>query len=184
MSDVVLNMTVSVDGFATGPDEDLERLHRWIFGESAEDAEIMAEFAAEPGAYVMGMGMFRPGLELWGDAPPFPHPVFVLSHTEREPLVKPPATFTFVTGGIEDAVARARAAAGERDVWVVGGADVCRQALAAGLVGELRLHVAHVLLGDGLPLFGKLPLPAELEEVRTVTTPGMTHLTFRVARNA
>ncbi|MFG1946849.1 dihydrofolate reductase family protein [Nonomuraea sp. NPDC048826] len=182
MSDVVLNMTVSVDGFATGPDEDLERLHQWIFSDAEADAEILAEFAAEPGAYVMGMGMFRPGLEPWGDEPPFPHPVFVLSHTAREPLVKPPATFTFVTGGIEEAIMRAKDAAGDRDVWVVGGADVCRQALAAGLVDELRLHVAHVLLGDGLPLFGKLTETVELREAGTVTTPGVTHVRFRVVR--
>ncbi|GGO63987.1 dihydrofolate reductase family protein [Nonomuraea cavernae] len=180
MGEVVLNMTVSVDGFATGPGGDLGRLHEWIFSEAEADLEVSGEFAREPGAYVMGMGMFRAGLEPWGEAPPFPWPVFVLSHQQREPLVKPPATFTFVTDGVASAVERARAAAGDRDVWVVGGVDVCRQALAAGLVGELRLHVAHVLLGEGLPLFGDGRAPVELEVVRTLVTPAMTHQTFRV----
>ncbi|WP_336205395.1 dihydrofolate reductase family protein [Nonomuraea sp. LPB2021202275-12-8] len=182
MGDVVLNITVSVDGFATGPDEDLSKLHRWIFSDDPADTEVAAEFAAEPGAYVMGMGMFRAGQEPWGDEPPFPWPVFVLSHEAREPLVKPPATYTFVTDGVESAVRQAGAAAGERDVWVIGGVDVCRQALRAGLVDELRLHVAHMLLGDGMPLWATLKETVELEPVRTAQTAGVTHLAFRVPK--
>lgn len=183
MSDVVLDITISLDGYATGPGQDLTRLHDWIFeGGTPVDAEVGAEFAGEPGAYVMGMGMFRSGEKPWGPEPPFPWPVFVVTHAVREPLVKPPATFTFVNDGVGSAVEQAKEAAKDRDVWVVGGADVARQCLRLGLLDVLRIHVAHVLLGDGDRLFDRLPEAVELEPVRTISSPGVTHLTFRAAQ--
>jgi dihydrofolate reductase len=119
----------------------------------------------------------------WGDEPPFHHPVFVLTHHEREPLALTGTTFTFVTDGIESALDQARAAAGDRDVQVGGGADVTQQYLAAGLLDELNLHVAPVLLGSGERLLaGHLDgYTGRWERTRAVTTPdGVVHLRYRV----
>jgi dihydrofolate reductase len=120
----------------------------------------------------------------WGDDPPFRVPVFVLTHHEREPLVKQGGTtFTFVTDGIESALEQARAAAGADDISLAGGAGVARQYLAAGLLDELQVHVVPVLLGGGVRLFDdSLPAPVELEAERVVASPAVTHLRFRVAR--
>jgi dihydrofolate reductase len=119
----------------------------------------------------------------WGDEPPFHHPVFVLTHHEREPVEKQGGTtYTFVTDGIESALEQARAAAGDKDVTVAGGADVVQQYLAAELFDEIQLHVAPVLLGGGVRLFdGAVPdAPRALERIRVVESPtGVTHVTYR-----
>jgi dihydrofolate reductase len=117
----------------------------------------------------------------WGDDPPFKVPVFILTHHAREPETKGGTTFTFVTDGIESALEQARAAAGDRDVLVAGGADVAQQYLAAGLLDELDIHIAPVLLGDGVRLFdgtGVVPL----ECLSASGSPVVTHL--RYARRA
>ena len=116
----------------------------------------------------------------WGDDPPFHVPVFVLTHHEREPLTLTDTTFTFVTGGIEAALEQAKAAADGKDVTIDGGADVINQYLAAGLVDELELHVVPTLLGGGARLFEGVG-PIELEQMRAVEAPGVTHLKYRVA---
>ena len=123
----------------------------------------MAEANANVGAEIMGRGKFGPATRgpwgddpwrgWWGEDPPFHKPVFVLTHHEREPLVLSDTTFTFVTDGIESALQQAREAAGGKDVFIGGGADVINQYLAAGLVDELELHVTPVLLGGGARLF-------------------------------
>ena len=109
-------------------------------------------------------------------------PVFVVTHHERAPLTLSDTTFTFVTTGIEDALARAREAAEGKDVLVGGGADVVNQFLAAGLVDELSLHVAPVLLGGGARLFDGVGPGVMLEQVRAVDAPGVTHLAYRTVR--
>jgi dihydrofolate reductase len=118
----------------------------------------------------------------WGDEPPFHHPVFVLTHHEREPVEKQGGTtYTFVTDGIESALEQARAAAGDKDVTVAGGADVAQQYLAAGLFDEIQLHVAPVLLGGGVRLFdGAVPdAPRALERIGVVESPsGVTHVKY------
>jgi dihydrofolate reductase len=106
-------------------------------------------------------------------------PVFVLTHHEREPLTLADTTFTFVTDGIEAALAQARTAAGGKDVLIGGGADAIDQYLAAGLVHELELSVAPLLLGGGARLFDGVG-PLELEQVRALEAPGVTHLKYRV----
>jgi dihydrofolate reductase len=109
-------------------------------------------------------------------------PVFVVTHHEREPLVKGETTFTFVTDGVESAVDQARAAAGEKVVGIGGGADVIQQALAAGVLDELSLHLVPVLLGDGVRLFEQAP-PSDLERTSLVDSPtGVAHLRFRVRK--
>jgi dihydrofolate reductase len=116
----------------------------------------------------------------WGDDPPFHHPVFVLTHHPREPLVlQGGTTFTFVSDGIEAALALAREAAGGKDVAVAGGANAIQQYLHAGLIDEFQLHVAPMLLGGGVLLFGEGP-PAPLRMVRSrvIESPGVAHLRY------
>jgi len=163
-------------------------------GDSASpDNEIVAEATRDIGAYVMGRKMFSGGSgpwesdpnadAWWGDDPPFHVPVFVLTHHEREPLVKAGGTtFHFVTGGLRSAVEQATVAAGDLDVSIAGGASIVQQCLAAGLVDEFQIHVVPVLLGGGVRLFdGTVPAPVELEAERVLASPAVTHLRFRVS---
>ena len=136
----------------------------------------------------MGRGKFGGGPGAWDDAwqgwwgeePPFHMPVFVLTHHEREPLTLSDTTFTFVTGGIESALEQARAAAAGKDVTIGGGASVINQYLAAGVVDELELNIAPLLLGGGVRLFEGVGPDIELEQVRAVEAPGVTHVKYRV----
>jgi dihydrofolate reductase len=179
-----------------------EQLHEWIIGleswrkqhgldggEKNADAELVRDTQDRTGAFVMGRRMFSGGKGpweddpnangWWGNEPPFGAPVFVLTHHEREPLTLGSTTFTFVTDGIEEAVRRAREAAGGRDVQVSGGANVAQQALDAGLLDELQIHVAPVLLGGGVRLLERVERrPIEL--ARVVGSPLVTHLTYAV----
>ena len=183
-----------------------EQLHEWVVklstwreqhglagGEVNADSEIMAESIEGIGAYVMGRGMFgggdgswgdEPWSGWWGEEPPFHAPVFVVTHHARAPLPREGGTtFHFVTEGVEAAVAQAQQAAGEADVLLAGGASVIQQALRAGLVDEFQLHVAPVLLGGGTPLFAGLgPDDVQVETVRAVDSPSVTHLKYRVVR--
>src|SRR3712207_2711382 len=182
MSKLTFDISMSLDGFSAGPDprhdEPLgdggESLHEWAFrvaawreshghegGARDIDDEVLRESIEGVGAYLMGRRMFDGGegpmdeswRGWWGDEPPFHVPVFVLTHHEREPLVmEGGTTFTFVADGIESALEQARAAAGEREVRIAGGADVVQQYLRAGLVDEFQVHVAPVLLGGGVRL--------------------------------
>jgi dihydrofolate reductase len=213
MSKVTFNISVSLDGYAAGPnprpEEPLgdggERLHEWALRSAAwrethgheggarnRNDEIVRESTANVGAYLMGRRMFGGGegewdeswRGWWGDDPPFHVPVFVLTHHAREPLeMDGGTTFEFVTDGIEAALDRARAAAGERDVAIAGGAEVAQQYLRAGLVDEFQLNVAPVLLGGGVKLLDGLGNDEiALEADRTVHTPEATHLRYRVLR--
>ena len=151
---------------------------------------VFGEAIANVGAEIMGRGKFGPASRgpwgddpwqgWWGDEPPFHKPVFVVTHQEREPLTLSDTTFTFVTDGIQSAMDQAKAAAGEKDVFVGGGADVINQYLATGLIDELELHVVPLLLGGGARLFAGLGQDLKLEPIRTVEAPGVTHLKYRV----
>ena len=115
----------------------------------------------------------------WGDDPPFHKPVYVVTHHEREPLVKEDTTFTFVTDGVERAIEQARAAAGEKVVGIGGGAKVIQQALELGLLDELRIHLVPLLLGGGVRLFENVS-PLDLERTGLADSPtGVIHLRFR-----
>lgn len=164
MGSTVIYTSVSVDGYATGPGGDLTRLHRWLSdhgpGRGAE-ADLTARFRAA-GAIVFGRRTWDSGQEPWGDDDVFDSPVFVLTHEPREPEAKNGTTFTFVDGSPADVLAKARQAAGEADVVIMGSPDVAGQFLRDGLVDELLLHVVPVLLGGGTRLFGELPVPREL----------------------
>src|SRR5215211_1259752 len=205
MSKLRCHISVSLDGFVAGPNqseenplgEGGERLHDWVVplaawrqshgeqgGEVNESARIVEESRENIGAGVMGRNMFGPaGGGPWGgEDPPYHYPVFILTHHPRDPVeMEGGTTFHFVTDGIESALEQAREAAGGKDVGLWGGADVARQYLAAGLLDELELHVVPVLLGDGARLFDNLgDAEVQLEQVRAVEAPGVTHLKYRV----
>lgn len=201
MGQVFVDITMSLDGFIAGPDdgpelglgEGGERLHEWVYGlaswreahgmaggEVDRDSEILGEAVERTAAVVLGKRMFD-NAKGWGDEPPFHVPVFVLTHEAREPLAKRGTTFTFVTDGIESALEQAKAAAGDKDVSVAGGANTIQQYLNAGLVDEMQIHVAPLLLGGGIRLFDGLETEQiELEQTRVVESPAVTHLKFRV----
>ena len=132
----------------------------------------------------MGRRMFDPGEELWEDNPVFHAPVFVLSHEPREKVVKQGGTtYTFVTDGIESALEQAKAAAGNKDIMVAGGARAIQQYLKAGLLDEIHLTLVPVLLGEGIRLFESIGTKLiELEKISVIDDPGVTHLRFRVIR--
>jgi dihydrofolate reductase len=179
---VFLDMTVSLDGLITGPDGDLSRLQDWLFTNGADprNATAMAAFFAA-GACVAGHETFRTGEEPWGPEPPFPMPVFVVTSQPRERLVKGRSSFTFVADGVEAAIRRAREAADGGDVVVMGGATIARACLEAGLLDELRLHWAPVILGTGTPLFVPGTLDRiELDELERTDGAGAVHVRYRV----
>ncbi|MGW9412724.1 dihydrofolate reductase family protein [Arthrobacter cupressi] len=198
MNKVTCDLTVSLDGFLAGPDQSLseplgkggESLHRWMFEEPEANAEAIQGILSA-GAYIMGRNMFAgPGpiawaadwRGWWGEEPPYHAPVFVLTHHPRPPLeMGGGTTFHFVADGVGSALAQARAAAGERDVAVAGGADTARQFLSAGLIDELRLHISPLILGGGTRLLdgvGNLTLePTEVSGTGLVT-----HVRYRVVR--
>jgi dihydrofolate reductase len=193
MSKVYADISMSLDGFITGPDEgvakplgdDAGRLHEWMFAAKTDaDAAVLDEVYARAGAIVMGRRVFDVGVEPWGDPPPFRRPVFVVTHRARDPMpMQGGTTYTFVTDGIEAALDRAEAVAGEKDVGVWGGARIIQQYLTAGLLDDLQIHLVPILLGDGVRLFDRRePQRIELQRVRTVETPGATHLRFTVGR--
>ena len=201
----VLYMSMSLDGYVAGPNAGADnplgdggvRIQQWMFdlasfreiqglsgGQTNKDDEELRERFAPTGAVVMGRRMFDEGEGPWGDNPPFHMPVFVVTHEARERLVKEGGTtFTFVTDGIESALEQAKAAAGDKNVNIAGGADTVRQSIRAGLIEELEIHLAPVLFGKGIRLFERMgPEPIELENIRVVASPRVTHLRFRVVK--
>lgn len=155
-------------------------------GERSVDSEIIEESFAAAGAYVMGRRMFEGGKIPWGDDPPFRAPVFVVTHRARDVVEREGGTsFTFVTGGVDQAVKLAREAAGDKDVAVAGGGTLLRDVMKAGLLDQIELHVVPVLLGDGQRLFDAgLDLAddqgIELTPTRVVDTPKVTHVRYTV----
>ena len=196
---VISDITISADGYSAGLNQSEERpfgddggdgwgdrLHAWL--ENAEENRPELDRMTSAGAYIMGRNMFgpvrgawdRPWNGWWGDDPPYHAEVFVLTHHPREPQpMDGGTTFHFVTEGIESALAQARAAAGDGDVAIQGGATTVNQYLAAGLIDELRLHVAPLTLGAGTRLFEGVP-PLKLEQVASRAASQVTHVTYRV----
>jgi dihydrofolate reductase len=210
MGRVRMSIAMSLDGFVAGPDQSVEdplgkggmQLHEWAFELAAwraphgleggvvnSSSAVVEEVVANVGATIMGRNMFgghgswseTPWDGWWGDDPPFHTPVFVVTHHAREPLVKDGGTtFTFVTDGIESALAQAREAAGDKDIVLGGGASIAQQFLAAGLLDELQINLVPVLLGGGSRLLDNLdPSAIALDCTRVVDAPGVTHLRFR-----
>jgi dihydrofolate reductase len=191
---VIAGITTSIDGYIAGPDdgpgkglgEGGERLHYWVFGgpwsyekeprgePSGPDAEWLNEVSSKIGAVVGGRWTYEAARH-WGDENPWGLPFFIVTHkTEEQPEGD---DFVFVSG-IEEAVERAKEAAGDKDVHIMGGADTIRQALAAGHVQELTISIAPVILGAGKPLFGETAPPLRLEHVNVLQSPFATHITY------
>jgi dihydrofolate reductase len=212
MSHVFLEMTMTLDGFTAAPGVSLEhpfgidgeRMHDWIRGgqgptsingrgpEGAADTspdEIDLSVAARmfdtTGAFVIGRRTFDVGDGPWGDDATFEgRPVFVVTSRERKPIERGGSRFEFVTGGVAEAVARASAAAHAASVCILGGADVARQSLSAGLVDEVRLHLVPLLLGGGTRLFPNASGPrVELEPLGAEQGALAMHLRYRVERD-
>jgi dihydrofolate reductase len=198
MTKVLAGITMSVDGYVAGPDdgpgkglgEGGERLHYWVFGgpwtyasgtsgePTGEDAAWLEDAVSRVGAVVGGRWTYE-AADHWGDKNPWGLPFFIVTHRpEEEPET---GAFTFVSG-VREAIERAAAAAGEKDVHVMGGADVIRQALGADLVDELTIIVAPVVLGGGKRLFDGFDRSLELEHVGVRQSPHATFIDYRVRR--
>lgn len=192
MSVVTADLAVSLDGIAAGHDQSADhpfghvghRLHEWM--SQSESADVVAEMLSAR-AYIMGRNMFGPDRGAWdldwtgwwGPEPPYRAPVFVLCSRPRPPLpMQGGTTFTFVTDGIEAALAQAREAAEGGKVAIAGGATTINEYLSAGLIDELRLHVVPVTMGDGVRIFDGLQA-LSLTPLSSRTTPRVTHLTWR-----
>jgi dihydrofolate reductase len=203
MGKVTFNMTMSLDGFVAGPNDGLEnglgdggdRLFKWYFSGNTEisvgsgspmlkvspqSAKIFKEAIGTHGAGVWGRRTFDIARG-WGGHPPI-SPGFIVTHTVPKEWVKQGSPFTFVTDGVESAIRQAKQAAGDKDV-VVCTASILQQCLKAGLLDEIYIDVAPVLLGRGVRLFDHLGTePIELESIRAIQAPGVTHLGFRVVK--
>ena len=200
MSRITCHMSISLDGFVAGPDQSLDnplgvgglQLHQWHFradepGYDA-DAALRDDLLAPKGAYVMGRNMFGPirgewvgqWRGWWGEEPPYHAPVFVLTHHGHDPIqMAGGTTFYLVTDGFNAALDQAKAAAGDRDVDIAGGASTVRQALAAGAIDQLTLDIVPVLLGSGERLFDGVSDPG-FEPFEVVHSSRATHVRYRI----
>lgn len=203
MGKVVFNMTMSLDGFVAGPNDNPdnglgdggEALFKWYFSGdtevaisdgtpvlkvSAQSADILKEAFTTYGAGVWGRKTFDIA-RAWGGHPPG-EPCFIVTHSIPQEWVKEGSPFIFVTDGIESAIRQAKKAAGDKDV-VVCTASILQQCLNAGLMDEIHVDVVPLLLGNGVRLFDHLHIePIELESIRVVAAPGVTHLGFRIVK--
>jgi dihydrofolate reductase len=200
MTPITCHVSISVDGFIAGPDQSRDNplgvggmaLHQWHFEPVDHEADVAArdDLQKQRGAYVMGRNMFGPirgewdedWRGWWGDEPPYHAPVFVLTRYPHEPIEMEGGTsFHFVTDGFESALQQARAAAGNGEVAIAGGASTVRQALEAGAIEQLTLDVAPVVLGAGERIFDGVKDPG-LEPVEVLHSPLATHIRYRVGR--
>jgi dihydrofolate reductase len=187
MGNVIIDMSMSLDGYIAAPNdnpqqglgEDGMRLHNWAFDDPSVADRVFGDVVKDTGAVIMGRRSYDNSIEAWGGKSPFGDvPCFVVTH---RPLEVPDPTFIVVTDGIESALAKAREAAGDKRIGLMG-ANLDQQFLAAGLVDEIRIHLVNVLLGGGRPLFGQLPQRIELEQVNVSETDGVAHIEYRVVR--
>ncbi len=198
MTEVLAGITTSLDGYVTGPDdgpdkglgEGGERLHYWVFGgpwtyagehdgePTGADKEFLDDTMRRIGAVIGGRGTFD-AADRWGGSNPWPIPLFIVTHDSDD--LPHDAGFTFVDG-LDEAIRQAGIAAGGKDIHIMGGADVIRQALAGGYVDELSISIAPVVLGGGKRLFDGFDRSIELEHLRTLQSPFATHITYRVRR--
>jgi len=193
MGKIIFAISMSLDGFVTAsnqtPDQPMgdggERLHEWAFGSDETNRQFMEGAVDRLGAVIAGRRTYDHSVPWWGaDGPTGSarRPVFVLTH--EAPADSPEAgVYTFVTGGLEAALAQARVVAGDHDVTIMGGADIGRQYLAAGMVDEIQIHLVPVLFGTGTPMFDSLHNGhIQLEAVDILPTPSATHLRYRILR--
>jgi dihydrofolate reductase len=179
MARVLLDMAISVDGFVGGPSGADVGLYDWYFNPSEVSRPVIDELVATTGAIVIGRGTYRTGEESggWEDTP-YEVPHFVITHQPPSPLPDGKVRFIFVTDGVGAAINAAKEAAGDRYATIGGGADVAQQALSAGLVDELQLHVVPVLVGEGMRMFDRFDHGWGLSRIRVLDGPNVTHLRY------
>jgi dihydrofolate reductase len=187
MGKVVIDMSMSLDGYIAAPNdnpdqglgEDGMRLHNWIFDDPSVFERVYGNLVEETGAVIIGRRTYDNATKDWGGKGPLADvPCFVVTH---RPVEGADPVFTFITDGIESALAKAQEAAGDKRIGLMG-ANIDQQFLAAGLVDEMRIHLVNVLLGGGRRLFDQLPARIELEPTGVSETDGVAHLEFRVVR--
>jgi dihydrofolate reductase len=204
MAKVLLDITMSLDGFIAGPNDSpehpfglrgAERLHNWFlsgetpnthndfFKPSGRSVKVVDEMLTTTGAIITGRHMYDL-VNGWGGSHTIRGvPVFVITHNLPERVPQGATLFTFVIEGVASAVEQARAAAGDKDVFIRGGANIAQQSLKAGLIDEIYIHLVPILLGDGVRLFDHLDAePIELERLQVIEAPDVTHLKFRVIK--
>ena len=188
MGKVVIDMSMSLDGFIAAPNdtpanglgEDGMRLHNWMFDDPSVFEDFYGKAFAETGAVIMGRRTYDNSIQAWEGNGPIPGvPCFVVTHRPIEGVNT--GVFTVVTDGIDSALAKAQSVAGDKAIGLMG-ASTDQQYLAAGLVDEVRIHVVDVLLGGGRRLFDQLPRRVELEQTEVSNTKGITHLYYNVIR--
>jgi dihydrofolate reductase len=196
MGKVVFNMSMSVDGFVAGPNDEVDRLFGWYFSGDTEltfpgtdmvfkvsqpSAKSFQDAAMRVGAIVTGRRTFNVA-GAWGGKPPLGVPHFVMTHSVPQEWVYPGSLFTFVTDGIQSAVAQAKQAAGEKDV-AISTASTLQQCLQVGLLDEIHIDLVPILLGAGVRLFDNLgPEPIDLERIKLIEGTDVIHLGYRVVQ--
>lgn len=184
MGKVILDMSMSLDGCIAGQGNEDSGLHDYFFSPAGQSAQVVEEVITTTGAIIMGRRFYDLGDQFDGFInPPFRVPHFVLSHTIPDKPARGEIAFTFVTDGLESALTQAKAAAGDKNVVVGGGAQTAQQFLYAGLIEELHIHLVPVLLGEDFRLFEHLGNKSiKLEKTRVIDAPDAIHLTFRVVK--
>ena len=193
---VILDITMSLDGFIAGPNDNGKPLHRWLFSGdtpgkyndffklSKKSAKLFDNFIKNTGAIVTGRRTYdiTGG---WGGNHPFPGvPVFVLSSRVPGKVPKGLTEFTFVRDGIKSIVKQARKAAGKKNVYILGGASIAQQCLNAGVLDKMTIHLVPILLGGGVPLFDNLEKQIKMEQAEIIEAPGVSHLQFLLKRSS
>jgi dihydrofolate reductase len=196
MGKTMTGLTMSLDGFIAGPGDDVQHLFKWyysgdtefplpgtnlVFKVSRASADFLREVWSTLGVFVTGRRDFDVS-NAWGGTPPLGVHAFVVTHHPPQEWIKAGSPFTFVTDGVESAIAQARQVAGDKNI-AVGGTTIVQQCLRAGLLDEIHISLAPVLLGAGIRLFDHLgPVPIALESTRVIDAPGVTHLVYRVVK--
>jgi dihydrofolate reductase len=195
-SKVILDISMSLDGFIAGPNDHVKPLHDWLFSGdtpsayndffklSKKSAKVFDNLIKTTGAIVTGRRTYDITAG-WGGNHPFPRvPVFVLSSRVPKKVPKGSTSFTFVPDGIKSAVRQARKAAGKKNVYILGGASIAQQCLNAKLLDEVMIHLVPLLLGGGVRLFDNLEKQIKLEPTKIIAAPGITHLEFLLKRSS
>jgi dihydrofolate reductase len=196
MSKVIVGLTMSLDGFIAGPNDDIQHLFKWydsgdtdfplqgtdvVFKISRASAQLLQEVWSTLGVIVTGRRDFDVS-EAWGGKPPLGVPMIIVTHRVPQEWVYEGSPFLFVTDGVASAVAQAKQIAGDKNIGI-GGSTITQQCLQAGLLDEIHIELASILLGEGIRLFDNLgPEPIELEKIAVVEGTGVTHLQYRVVK--
>lgn len=190
MSKTIVDISMSLDGFTAGPSISLElpmgaggeKLHEWLFSSKTDiDKKIIDELIKTSGAVILGRRTYDVGIgDPWGGVTPFSVPAFVVSGSRPEKMVD---GFSFINEGIENALKQAKLIAGNKNVWIMGGANLAGQYIKAKLIDELHIHLVSLILGAGNRLFESTgPSTIELEKIKSIESTGVSHLEYRIVK--